>query len=101
MNRNKTTANPSPTFALPKLKINGYKALINLPIVDEFKIEAQNNAIIKLHIHQDENIKVAVIRTTFQIIGWTHDMNEAFNFFHNCCIYTLNEMYDAARGKRL
>ena len=91
----------APHAYIPKMRINKFKQILDLPQTDKFRVELFDTSI-NMTIHQDKgNQKVFIFHSASQVYGWTTDSTDAFTAKDNACIYTANELYRLMRGKRI
>lgn len=89
------------TTQLPKLNINKFRQVIDLPLVETFgPREVADGGKLVLEVRQGAKPHY-VIRTTFQVYGWTTSPDLAFQAWGNICAYNCNEIYEAFRGRKV
>ncbi len=84
---------------LTKMKINGFKRILDMAEVDRFQAVTFDTSLLYLTVHENEQDKYFVIHSPFQVYGWTQNAFEAFGVWHNVSIFTCDELYDGLRGK--
>jgi hypothetical protein len=85
---------------IPKMKINKFREILDLPEIDRFKVDLINTRI-DMSIHQGEDKKYFIFHSAFMVYGWTTSFQDAFTAKGNACIYDAGELYDLMRGKKL
>jgi len=77
-----------------KFKIWGFRKWLKVITVDRFSETTYDNTGIYLEIKEKNGLKIALMSTNFQVIGYTEDMSFAFKVLHNLSLYTLKELFD-------
>lgn len=76
---------------MKKLKVRGYQNVLSEETIDVFTQATLDNTILKLEVKETGN---CIIRTNFQVIGWTNDVHFAFDVFNNSVpISTYEEIF--------
>jgi len=90
---------------LPRMNINSWKAVLNLPVDDTFEKRTFDRASLRMTVHKNDGSlrhfgeKIFCIHSTFQVYGWTDSTEDAFQAWDNIEIYKTNEIYEAFRGR--
>jgi hypothetical protein len=86
---------------MKKLRINGMKKLDIQPgaVIDHFESSTVYGTRVFLDVVINNDIKYFLLKTHMQYIGYTDDPFIAFEYLHNAYVYTVNELYEIARGR--
>ena len=92
------------TFNIPKMKINKFRQILDLPQIDKLEVPLLDTTI-NMAIHIDESevkpVTYFLFHSSFMVYGWTTNSGEAFTAKGNASIYTAGELYDLMRGKKI
>ena len=90
------------TFNIPKMKINKFRTILDLPQIDKFEVPLLNTTIdMTIHIDKSTNEKYFIFHTPFMAYGWTTNSTEAFTAKGNASMYNAGELYNLMRGKTI
>lgn len=89
---------------IPKMKINKFRQILDLPQINEFNVPLINTTIdMTIHIDNSKTTPITyfIFHSSFQVYGWTTNSTKAFKVKNNASLYSPNELYDLMRGETI
>lgn len=92
----------------PKLPINGFKNITKMPTMQE-TLASGKNQLVEFSAKTSDNCTIVLeqkakniwlLYSGFQVIGYSTSFKAGIWYINNAPIYTLDELYTLARGKK-